>query len=249
MVPSLAPRRILLCSVAPFKMPRLDRPYAPVPTGGMTPFEVKPYTLEDRNNKEPPRIIEIRDSFQAQRDVWQGVGYPGQHTTPQFVPAEKIVADIYAHWATGRIGAPAESGPGIFISVGDGPSANEIAAAFHRQDLYMTYLYEKALEYFNNKMLAEISYDHRISANWLSKDEIWSKTGVELAKDRCPFCQAIVPAAAYVCQTCTRVIRAIPADLASLGANLGSGEAPNDDVTEELVGTSANKPTAGRRAR
>lgn len=216
MTPSFSVRSRLICSVSPFKLPRLDRPYGPKPVGGMSVFEVKPYTLEDRNKNKPPHIVPLTDCFQAQRDVWQGIGYPGQATTPQFIQVEKIAADIMTHWAVGRLGAPSDSGPGVFLAAGEVPTVEEVKAAFARQELYMVFLYEKALEYFNNKELVNISQDHRLASNWLQKDEIWSKTGAELSSDRCPFCQTPVSANAFVCAACRNPIRELTPELAKL---------------------------------
>jgi hypothetical protein len=136
----------------------------------------------------------------------------------------------------------------VFVAVGTEPTREETEAAFARQEMYMTYLYQSAVDLANNRKLVDIAGDHRIAAQWLGRDEIWSKTGVESPKDKCPFCGVPVMADAYFCTgPASHPLRELPSDLARLLA-LSKGTSamvpppPEDKGAEDLPSLAQASP-------
>lgn len=218
----------LICSVSPFLLPTLRRPYAPDPRGGGSAFRISVYSLADREAKAPPCTLEIFDSFQANMDELMALNVEKRHKTPNFVGVDAIASDILTHWAATELGAPAEASRGVWLSAGPQAMEEETAIALQRLSAHCEFLYYQAVEAADKKDFNLISKKHKTAAKWLGKEETWVQSFNERANalEVCPLCQFKVPLGSYVCGNCRHIIRALPEEFAILNQPKRQAEQP-----------------------
>lgn len=175
-----------------------------------------------RGSKPGYCIIEVTDSFEDVIDLSQiqnsTAGSVHKPKALKPVPVETIVADVLAIWTGGLFNVPQGAKPGIMQIAGTVPTQNELREMTLTQTLYFEYLFAEGERLDQQKDWKDITGVMRLAAEWLGHRRAWSHRAIAADSSPCPICTAMVPNAAYVCPSCGKVIRALPAELAALQA-------------------------------
>lgn len=195
------------------------------------------FHLEPVPRGAPPFVLPVYDSFESTRDFVRQSGSPRKAYNPNLVEVEYIVSDLLGQWAGNQHLIPQNppATPGIIeISplpaevrnfLRDGvlpkPNSTELAEMKARQTAYFEFLFnegEKIARGDHSTIMQWSNYtpEMRLAAQWLDRHTQWSDPSMAADMEACPFCQQLIPPAAYVCKWCNRTVKAIPPELLKL---------------------------------
>ena len=232
-----------IASIYPGDLPTITRFYGPsinaVGSGARrrTDFNLEPV---ERNGK--PFLLAVHDSFEEVLDVMAMSAQkmtPGKKFSSRPVPVETIVSDLLTEW-TGRLAnVPLGAMPGVnevhfsdkivgeyqrtgafpdmvLNSKTSGIGTDEYQQLVAQQTRFMEYWFGQGELLYDKKKFDEVSPIMRLAADWLGHKRPWTSKDFVVESESCPFCTALVPKTAYICMTCGKTIRELPADLAAL---------------------------------
>lgn len=171
------------------------------------------YRIDACPKGEDPVLLQVKDAVQFERDPMVR-----DVIKENLIFAEQVVDDILTHWARTPIGAPPGSGPGIGLLEKERPSKQELDALYERQGMLFEWLYQEGLRLAQNQEWRGINRHHRLSAQWLGREEPWAiDTRVEpVPMEECPACGSPMPANKSICRSCGTVVRELPPEIAAL---------------------------------
>jgi hypothetical protein len=181
-------------------------------------------------------ILPIYDSFESVLDIMAmsaHAGRPEKPRMPKPVAVEEIMADLLKEWTGGLFNVPSGTKPGVgqisllkqqvreFNETGKLPSGiadQELEQLKTQQTLYFEYLFTEGERLHKQSNWKEITDTMRLAADWLGYAREWSHKAIAKDSAPCPLCTSLVPNAAIICPSCHHQIKAMPPELASLGA-------------------------------
>lgn len=218
-----------IASIYPGQLPDIRRNYGPSRQNeGSGAQRSTLFHLDPVPRGKPACILEIYDSFESVLDVMGLSSQGDRRVKPRLarpVPVEEIVTDLMATWTGGLFNVPQDAKPGVMqifpteISIKAGkvqPSPVERRQMEETQSRYFEYLFTEGERLHKQNNWKEITDTMRLAADWLGYQREWSHRAIAAESGPCPFCTAIIPAAALVCPSCHMRVRALPPELAKL---------------------------------
>jgi hypothetical protein len=230
-------------SIYPGELPVLTRFYGPSisPTGQGAKRRTD-YRLEPVPRGGKPFLLAVHDSFEEVLDVMALSslrGTPQKKMQSKPVDVDTIKTDLLNEW-TGRLAnVPNGAMPGvgevhlldkavaeyqrtgllpdmILNSKTSGIGEAEYQQLLAQQTSFFEYWFGQGEKLYDQKKFEEVSPIMRLAADWLGHKRPWTNKDYVVESESCPFCTALVPKTAYICMTCGKTIRELPADLAAL---------------------------------
>ena len=210
-----------IASIYPGQLEPQRRNYGPsLASAGKAAVRSSLFQLEPVKRGEKPFVLTISDCFEDILDLGQlGVGGNNKARTAKPVPVESIVLDdLIARWTGGLFGVPQDAKPGVMKINNTMATKDEMREMMEMQTRYFEYMFSEGERIYKDKPAGEsVTATMRIAAEWLMRPRLWSNTSMAAASAPCPFCREMrLDPEAYICAKCTRVVRAIPPELAVL---------------------------------
>jgi hypothetical protein len=223
-----------IASIYPGVLPTIRRHYGPSrQSEGVGAQRSTAFTLQPVARGKKPFVLPLYDSFENVLDIvsLSSMGNKAEKPRlPKPVPVETIVADLLKEWTGGLFNVPQGAMPGVIeirpmkvelekwekSGTLPGATVSELDQMETQQTLYFEYLFTEGERLHKQNNWKEITDTMRTAAEWLGHEREWSHRAIARDSGPCPWCQAIVPNIAIVCNTCGRQVRETPPHLAHL---------------------------------
>jgi hypothetical protein len=235
--------QVCIASIYPGKTDVIRLPHGPglsPRNGRLTAYSLEPVPRDKtpgiKWHSRNPFVLTVDDAYESVPAPWKSKG-PVMAIDTMPVDVNQIADYLVNQWAGNLMGMPAGVTPGIMRIRGTVPHNDEIQELIQKQTAYAEHMLGVGDMLFQEPRERKwITTPMRESAIWLGRSRNWINAKVDPSAEKipCRFCKAPVDQDAYVCQTCSRVLRAIPAEL-----DLEQPKMPPAPATEKP------QPTAG----